>query len=347
MKNPYWSEESKLVNRISKFQLIQLLLTLSVSISSSNASAGLLSSVKKFLSKSVNTKNSTYSQPNPSYQFHLKHYFNGKWLEYAVAAKPKTERFNNHANQTVQVTPNYLANSGEDAYMASSHNGKYVFGCADGVGSWKERGIQTADKIALELLNGVQIALKSTEPSNQNCSNQTSLDLLQNSHVRLLNGTTEDLNISGSATACVAMLEKDKAKKYRLSVCHVGDSGYMIIRGGQIKRSIPQYLAEYSGAPLQVGKISNDHKDTHLREIYNNGELLDLGSCYSYELIKGDLLIIASDGLWDNLTESEIRLIFDKESKKSTGELASAFLKAASENNRKPDDSAISVIRLK
>ncbi|XVE66525.1 hypothetical protein DITRI_Ditri08aG0086100 [Diplodiscus trichospermus] len=169
---------------------------------------------------------------------------------------------------------------GEDAYFIACQ--KWL-GVADGVGQWSLEGISVG-LYAKELMgncekivsdrNGVQIS----DP------------------VEVLNGGAVNTQSCGSSTVLVAYFD-DQA----LHVANIGDSGFMIIRNGDVfKRSSPM-LYEFN-FPVQIER--GDHPS-------------DFAQVYRVDLNEGDVIITATDGLFDNLYEHDIVSIVLKSLKES------------------------------
>ncbi|KIZ01643.1 putative PTC7 protein phosphatase [Monoraphidium neglectum] len=98
---------------------------------------------------------------------------------------------------------------------------------------------------------------------------------------------------AGSATAVV--LQLDGAKR-RLVAANLGDSGFLVARGGAIiTRSRP--LQHFFDCPLQLGAYPEfvDCTDTAAQ-----------AEVYEVPLQAGDVIVAGSDGLWDNAYEHEI-----------------------------------------
>ena len=96
------------------------------------------------------------------------------------------------------------------------------------------------------------------------------------------------VRILGSSTACVAVYN---ARDGRLRACNVGDSGFVVVRGGKLvfRSDIGQH---YFNCPLQ---LSADGGDT----AYS-------GDAYAIEMRDGDLVVMGTDGLFDNLFDHEV-----------------------------------------
>lgn len=90
----------------------------------------------------------------------------------------------------------------------------------------------------------------------------------------------------GSTTAIVAHLKNDK-----LSVANIGDGGIMVIRDGDIIFRSEEQQHSFN-FPFQLGSRSRDSpKDAQM---------------YTLSLKESDIVIMASDGIWDNLFDNQI-----------------------------------------
>jgi protein phosphatase PTC7 len=107
--------------------------------------------------------------------------------------------------------------------------------------------------------------------------------------------TVEENGIQGSSTCCLVLVDTLQG---RLTSANVGDSGFVIIGSSQTNRKphvkfhAPQQEHTF-GFPYQLGHQVNADKphDAMLANI---------------PLLPGDVLIMGSDGLWDNVDDNEI-----------------------------------------
>ncbi|GBF90533.1 serine threonine phosphatase [Raphidocelis subcapitata] len=98
---------------------------------------------------------------------------------------------------------------------------------------------------------------------------------------------------AGSATAVVLQLD---AAKRRLVAANLGDSGFLVARGGAVlARSKP--LQHFFDCPLQLGAYPEfvDATDTAAQ-----------ADVFEVPLRRGDVIIAGSDGLWDNVYDPEV-----------------------------------------
>ncbi len=155
---------------------------------------------------------------------------------------------------------------GEDAMMVSP-NGN-VIAVADGVGSWADQGVNPS-LYSATLMKNIR-----------------SLSKTHNNPLQLMNNAYQQTHVQGSSTCCVLSIEGCTVR-----AANLGDSGFVIIRRGRIvHRSKTQQHA--FNFPYQLGTDSDDlpqHADVS-----------------SFKVTEGDLIVLASDGLWDNIWSNEL-----------------------------------------
>ncbi|VVB10539.1 unnamed protein product [Arabis nemorensis] len=156
----------------------------------------------------------------------------------------------------------------EDAYFVSHHN---WLGIADGFSQWSFEGIKKG-KYAQELMRNCQKIIsdetdKITDP------------------VQVLHRSVSATKSLGSSTALIAHLDNNE-----LHIVNIGDSGFMVIRNRAVlQKSSPMFHHFYF--PLQITQGDDVRK---------------LAEVYHVNLEEGDVIITATDGLFDNLYEKEI-----------------------------------------
>ncbi|KAM7259767.1 hypothetical protein ACFE04_015508 [Oxalis oulophora] len=144
-----------------------------------------------------------------------------------------------------------------------------------GVGSWGAKGID-AGAYARELMNHSANLVRNQ--SNGEDVNPTTILKEAYIHTRL----------PGSSTACLLTLKDNNW----LDVVNVGDSGFMLIRNGACiyKSPVQQYQFNY---PYQLKADSAVHEPTKAMKM-------------DIRVEAGDMIVLATDGLFDNLFSKEI-----------------------------------------
>ncbi len=163
--------------------------------------------------------------------------------------------------------PDKADRGGEDALFAN--NKLNALGVADGVGSWYFRGVDPGI-YAQELMRLTEVAIQAG----------------QRDPVKALDEAYDVNKEQGTTTACVALLNDGQ-----LNSVNVGDSGFIIIREGQMVQS-RQITIHSFNFPFQLGQGSPDRPEDGLID--------------SFELKPEDIIIMATDGLWDNLFEEQV-----------------------------------------
>ncbi|PIN21040.1 Serine/threonine protein phosphatase [Handroanthus impetiginosus] len=166
---------------------------------------------------------------------------------------------------------------GDDAYFFS-HEAQ-VMGVADGVGGWARKGID-AGKYSRLLMRNAEDSVEDCRPHDVD-----PMRLLVESFMN----TTE---VEGSSTACIVSLAGDL-----LRAANLGDSGFMVIRGGKTfyKTEAQQHSFNY---PYQIGW-------RHSTNIGSPEEAEDI--VLGVEV--GDVIVLGTDGLFDNVFEEDIEKI--------------------------------------
>ncbi|XP_052205399.1 probable protein phosphatase 2C BIPP2C1 [Diospyros lotus] len=183
--------------------------------------------------------------------------------------------------------PDKALTGGEDAYFIAGQN---WLGVADGVGQWSRKGINTGI-YARELMENCE-KIVSDFSSN-----------LLTDPMEVLSRSALASKSPGSSTILVAYFDGQA-----LHVANIGDSGFIVVRNGAVyARSSPDSY-EFN-CPFQI-EYGTDPS-----------ELVEM---YKIDLDEGDVIVTATDGLFDNLYDQEIALIISK----------------SLENNLKPEEIA-------
>ncbi|KAI3774553.1 hypothetical protein L1987_49111 [Smallanthus sonchifolius] len=164
---------------------------------------------------------------------------------------------------------------GDDAYFVA---GSKWLGVADGVSQWSFEGTDRG-VYAQELMKTCEKIV----------SDSSSVPMTN--PVELLCRGVKETNMSGSSNVLIANFNDQV-----LHVANIGDTGFLIIRHGVVYKKSSPSLHEFHFA-LQV----EDSDDP-----------LQLVEEYVIELEVGDIVVSATDGLFDNLYEREITMIVSK-----------------------------------
>ncbi|KAI5808161.1 5-azacytidine resistance protein azr1 [Peziza echinospora] len=193
--------------------------------------------------------------------------------------------------------------TGQDAFFVSRLNdsGGVAVGVADGVGGYSHYGIDSADFSHTLCENMATLAHNS--PSGK----LHPRTLLHNAYQRLLE---EENGVRGGAsTACVGTIRPGGV----LTVANLGDSGYIILRGGRVLYMSASQTHAFN-TPYQLSVVPPEVLDQS--RMFGGDFLCDLpkdAQVSTHNLENGDVVIFATDGVWDNLFTQDILKIVSQE----------------------------------
>ena len=171
--------------------------------------------------------------------------------------------------------PHPAKERGEDAWFTCNGDTLCAMGISDGVGEWAKDGID-AGAFSRALMKGAHALAAHTESTDVKELLTAGMSAVESGEVQ------------GSATAVVALLDRER---HVMHTCNLGDSGYLIVRDKECIYHSPQQ-EHFFGCPfqLQIGgrdRVSDAQYHSHVVEL-------------------GDVVILGSDGLFDNLHDHEI-----------------------------------------
>jgi len=170
--------------------------------------------------------------------------------------------------------PAKRAKGGEDAYFVC--NSGLAMGVADGVGGWADKGIDPSlySKTLMREAKHAYEDMHLTEPLES-----------------LKHAASKANKILGSSTACIVTLEETQNHEVKLKSANLGDSGFMLIRGGDIIYRTKEQQFHFN-FPYQLGPTSRAQPTD--------------AQCACVEIKEGDKIVLGTDGLFDNLFDYEI-----------------------------------------
>ncbi|MCJ1304605.1 hypothetical protein MMC08_007418 [Hypocenomyce scalaris] len=263
------------------------------------------------------------SAPSPTFAYRLAASFNAKETRF----NPQTDHFSFDpaAQSKSSVIPaEQRLNSGQDAFFISNtgSESEVAFGVADGVGGWSDSGIDSAHfshgicEHMKAFARGLgRLATKNVGPR----------ELLEHGYDEVL---ADHSIVGGGSTACVATGRKDGT----LEVANLGDSGFIQLRLNAVHyHSNPQTHA--FNTPYQLSIVPP--KILARSKMFGGKPLSDLpqdASITTHKMRHGDVLVFATDGVWDNLNPADILKIVSRQMTESKAWVASEQGMAASEN---------------
>jgi len=182
---------------------------------------------------------------------------------------------------------------GEDAFYVNTTVDRFdSYGVADGVGGWRNQGVDPS-LFSSTLMRECLLASSTINSENgHTCPKQlieTAIEAMRETH----NDTK--FSLLGSSTAITTIIDKeDESAK----ICNLGDSGFLHIRNGAIiARSKEQ--THYFNCPFQLSLPTPGYNS--ITDTPEKGDLYAIG-----ELRPNDILLLASDGLFDNVADNDI-----------------------------------------
>ncbi|RLN87999.1 hypothetical protein BBJ28_00017205 [Nothophytophthora sp. Chile5] len=123
-------------------------------------------------------------------------------------------------NSGINANP---ATCGEDSFFLTPD----VVGVADGVGGWNDNGVDPG-KISRSLMRNASLFVRQQAARDQS---PTTLEVLTHGYNQAV---LDDEVEAGSTTACIVRLKQSVEGKPVLEYTNLGDSGFVVIRAGEI-----------------------------------------------------------------------------------------------------------------
>ncbi|XP_064461225.1 protein phosphatase PTC7 homolog [Ornithodoros turicata] len=176
---------------------------------------------------------------------------------------------------------------GDDACFAVKYKSFDVLGVADGVGGWRTYGVDPSLFSTALMRTCERIACSGKFNLNSPAS------ILASSYYELLENKRQ---IIGSSTACVLVLNCVERVLYS---ANIGDSGFLVVRQGHVVHR-SQEQQHYFNTPFQLCLPPPGVSQFVL------SDSPDSAATSSFPVQEGDLILMATDGLFDNLPENMI-----------------------------------------
>ncbi|KDQ07823.1 hypothetical protein BOTBODRAFT_592554 [Botryobasidium botryosum FD-172 SS1] len=234
---------------------------------------------------------------------------------YGIPKRGRPSRTSTSADKALREQMNLAVQVGEDSYFVRPDS----LGVADGVGGFHRKPNSNSALFSLTLMHHCALELSqlsqqssSTSPSSSpssssnppassypspppspshththTCASPDPVSILQRAHERTLDSFSRAGLSGGASTALLATLHSS-----HLHIAHLGDCSIHLIRQGTLVfRSTAQQHA--FNCPLQLGPLSGS---TPRRDAWS-GVL---------EVKEGDVVVMASDGMGDNLWDEDV-----------------------------------------
>ena len=132
---------------------------------------------------------------------------------------------------------------------------------------------------------------------------ETPIRILKQSYEALLE-SKQRRSLVGSSTACIILFHHDTRV---LHTANLGDSGFVVIRDNRVIHK-SQEQQHYFNSPFQMAILPSPQQRQNVNN--NNDDLIndspDNAATSSIQLDEGDFIVVATDGLWDNLSEKQL-----------------------------------------
>eukprot|EP01135_Chromosphaera_perkinsii_P007642 Nk52_evm98s914 gene=Nk52_evmTU98s914 len=211
------------------------------------------------------------------------------FLHVGAYCKSKSENINGHkpaaALKEVASRPSFCqCDCGEDAFFFTRSASSTWFGVADGVGGWRESGIDPS-LFAWGLSENCRGAAEQ-QPE------RTPKEVLNVAYEKLKrDGKVK----AGSSTACVLSFDSENSV---LRFANLGDSGFLVIRSEQVAYRTSEQQ-HFFNAPYQLSVVPK-----HMRGSLQDSPLDAQEGALQLE--QGDIVILGTDGVFDNMYDAEI-----------------------------------------
>ncbi|XP_014287398.1 protein phosphatase PTC7 homolog [Halyomorpha halys] len=204
---------------------------------------------------------------------------------------PPLKKYEPHILSVVSGFPKEISQTklkkgqfGDDAWFTAKFKTADVLGVADGVGGWRNYGIDPGEFSSFLMRTCERLVIsgrfRCAEPAN----------LLAHSYYELLENKQPVL---GSSTACVVVLNRDTSTVY---TANIGDSGFVIVRHGEVvHRSEEQQ--HYFNTPYQLSLPPPGHS----RLVLNDRP--ESANTTNFRVQDGDVILLATDGVFDNVPD--------------------------------------------
>ncbi|KAL5621549.1 hypothetical protein BROUX41_006449 [Berkeleyomyces rouxiae] len=204
--------------------------------------------------------------------------------------------------QPVRTAPGKRPPSGHDAFFIS-HLGEtdsVAFGVADGVGGWVDSGVDPADFShgLCEYMAMVSFAYPGRDPVSPK-------SIMQKGYEAVCNDRSV---VAGSSTAVVAVAASNGA----VEIANLGDSGFIHLRLGAVhaysKAQQHSFNTPYQMSvipPSMAARIAT-FGGAHLSDMPYKADITQ------HNMRSGDVLVLASDGVWDNMFNEDILKVVSK-----------------------------------
>ncbi|EIE89445.1 hypothetical protein G6F46_009056 [Rhizopus delemar] len=176
--------------------------------------------------------------------------------------------------------------AGEDAFFQTTTPEGLAIGVADGVGGWSTVGVDPA-LFSWTLMDNAAMVAK----------NQRVVDAHQILDRAFYKLRKSGKVAAGSSTACILNLSKTTGE---MTSCNLGDSAFLLVRDKKIVYESPSQQ-HYFNCPYQLTVVPDSYPNRDKLVI----DLPKDADTKKFYLKNGDLILLATDGYFDNMYSDE------------------------------------------
>ncbi|CAG8599636.1 629_t:CDS:2 [Funneliformis mosseae] len=184
--------------------------------------------------------------------------------------------------------------AGEDAFFYVGTNNGVALGVADGVGGWSQMGVDPANFSWALMDNAASVAKDNAPDLSPFIAPSGYNDILDAKQI--LSGAFDNLIKSGKVKAGI------------LNAATLGDSAYILIRNGALLYESPSQQ-HFFNCPFQLTIVPESYPN---QKLYFKDKPSDAQQT-SHQLQDGDVILLATDGFFDNVFADEAVEIVNKE----------------------------------
>lgn len=224
-----------------------------------------------------------------------------------------------YASTNSNPSPPYVRStkpdSGEDAFFMTTVGGSphhVAFGVADGVGGWQDQGVDPSEFShgLCGLMAGTAYLHESNAKVEEKNESPAQGELSVALRPQSLLQTAYDAVMSnprimaGGCTASLAVMSAEGD----METANLGDSGYLIFQPGKVAYrsdiqthafNTPYQLSKVPPQILKQQSIFGGAGGKHFSEVPSQAEV------QQHKMRHGDIVVFATDGVWDNLSASD------------------------------------------
>ncbi|XP_040568023.1 protein phosphatase PTC7 homolog [Lepeophtheirus salmonis] len=167
-------------------------------------------------------------------------------------------------------------------------NSADVIGVADGVGGWRQYGIDPGQFSSCLMKSCERLVM-----DGKICSDQPA-KLLSQGYQKMQEFSGVKQQIIGSSTACVIILSHRDRMLY---AANIGDSGFIIVRDGEVIHKSREQQHHFN-TPFQLSLPPSELASEVLSDRPESADK------YAFSVQNGDVIMLATDGIFDNVPEA-------------------------------------------